>query len=120
MASDVVGNRLRNANKLSRKYLGEARKNLGNHDAFYVSLEKSLHNYLKSKLNIPTAEMSKERINELLEQRGATVEAISGFTQLMSSCEFARYTPSTAVSMQQDYDRASTVIDQLDKQLKRA
>jgi hypothetical protein len=120
MASDVVGNRLRNANKLSRKYLGEARKNLGNHDAFYVSLEKSLHNYLKSKLNIPTAEMSKERINELLEQRGATVEAISGFTQLISSCEFARYTPSTAVSMQQDYDRASTVIDQLDKQLKRA
>lgn len=120
MASDVVGNRLRNANKLSRKYLGDARKNLGNHEAFYVSLEKSLHNYLKSKLNIPTAEMSKERINELLEQRGATVEALSGFTQLMSSCEFARYTPSTAVSMQQDYDRASTVIDQLDKQLKRA
>lgn len=120
MASDVLGNRLRTANKLSRKYLGEARKNLGNHEAFYVSLEKSLHNYLKAKLNIPTAEMSKERINELLEQRGATPETLEPFTQLLATCEFARYTPSTVVTMQQDYDRASSVIDSLDKQLKRA
>ncbi|MDP5077851.1 MAG: BatD family protein [Nonlabens sp.] len=120
MASDVLGNRIRTANKLSRKYLSEARKNLGNHDAFYVSLEKSLHNYLKSKLNIPTAEMSKERITELLAQRGASEDSLHGFTQLLASCEFARYTPSTMVSMQQDYDRASSVIDSLDKQLKRA
>lgn len=119
MALDVVGNRMKSANKLSRKYLGEARKNLGNHESFYVSLERSLHNYLKAKLTIPTAEMSKERVDELLEQRGASHETRTSFTELLASCEFARYTPSNMVSMQQDYDKASSVIDSLDKQLKR-
>lgn len=120
LAADIVGNRIKSANRLSRKYLSEASKKLGNHEAFYVSLEKSLHNYLKSKLNIPTAEMSKERISELLELRGAQPDTREAFTQLLANCEFARYTPSTVVSMQQDYDLASSVISNLDKQLKRS
>jgi len=119
MAGDVVGNRIRTANKLSKKYLSAAKKNLGNHEQFYVSLEKSLHNYLKSKLNIQTAEMSKERVSELLVERGATPETDKEFIELLSSCEFARYTPSTDSGMQQDLNKASKVINEIDKQLKR-
>nr|WP_042291199.1 BatD family protein [Nonlabens ulvanivorans] len=119
IASDVIGNRLKTANKLSKKYLSAAKKNLGNHDQFYISLEKSLHNYLKSKLNIQTAEMSKDRVSELLLQRGATVETNKEFVELLASCEFARYTPSSDSGMQQDFDKASKVINEIDKQLKR-
>lgn len=119
LAADVVGNRIKNASKLSRKYLSDARKNLGNQEQFYVSLEKSLHNYLKSKLNIPTAEMSKDRVDNLLEIRGAQLEPRAQFIELLTSCEFARYTPATIEAMEYDYEKASNVIDMIDKQLKR-
>jgi len=119
MASDVVGNRIRTANKLSKKYLSAAKKNLGNHERFYISLEKSLHNYLKSKLHIQTAEMSKDRVSELLLERGATKETKKEFIELLASCEFARYTPSSDSGMQQDFDKAGKVINEIDKQLKR-
>ncbi|WP_431472513.1 protein BatD [Nonlabens sp. SCSIO 43208] len=117
-AADVVGNRLRNANKLSKKYLSTARKNLGNHEEFYVALEKSLHNYLKSKLSISTSEMTKNNVGQLLLDRGATVQTKQEFIKLLESCEFARYTPSTPASMREDYEKASQVLNLIDKQLK--
>ncbi|WP_124978901.1 BatD family protein [Nonlabens xiamenensis] len=117
--ADVVGNRLRRANKLSKKYLSAAKKNLGDHEQFYISLEKSLHNYLKSKLNIQTAEMSKERVDQLLEERGANAEVRAEFVALLASCEFARYTPSSEASMKEDYDKAGQVLNSIDKQIKK-
>ncbi|WP_436798787.1 hypothetical protein [Maribacter confluentis] len=47
IAGDVAGNKVRKANKLARKYLSAAKKELGNKDSFYVALERALHNYLK-------------------------------------------------------------------------
>jgi F0F1-type ATP synthase epsilon subunit len=117
--ADVTGNRIRTANRLSKKHLSTARKNLGNHEQFYIALEKSLHNYLKSKLRITTAEMSKDRVDELLEERGAHIDARKEFTELLSSCEFARYTPSSQATMKEDYEKAGKVLNAIDKQLKR-
>lgn len=119
MASDIVGNRIRSANKLSRKYLSDASKKIGDQEAFYVSLEKSLHNYLKSKLNLQTTEMSKDRVDILLADRQANEQTRIDFIQLLATCEFARYAPSNIENMKQDYEKASTVINALDKQLKK-
>ncbi len=69
IASDVVGNKVKRANKLARKYLSKAKKELGNKDSFYVALEKALHNYLKAKLKIETSEFSKDKISELLHKK---------------------------------------------------
>ena len=115
--NDVKGNRLRKADKLARKYLGDAKKSLGDQTAFYLALEKCLHNYLKARLNIQTSEMSKERISQLLQDRGVTVETTAAFLKLLESCEFARYTPSSSDAMQHDYEQASRVISEIDKQL---
>ena len=115
--NDVKGNRLRKADKLARKYLGDAKKSLGDQTAFYLALEKCLHNYLKARLNIQTSEMSKERISQLLQDRGVTVETTAAFLKLLESCEFARYTPSSSDAMQHDYEQASRVILEIDKQL---
>ena len=117
--ADVVGNRIRTANKLSKKYLCTAKKNLGNHELFYISLEKSLHNYLKSKLNIQTADMSKDKVNELLAQKGSSLETRTEFTELLASCEFARYTPSSEATMKEDYEKAGRVLNDIDKQIKK-
>lgn len=117
LANDVLGNKIKKANKLARKYLFEAKKNLGDQKAFYIALERALHNYLKAKLHIQTSEMSKDRIVELLEERTADPATTKEFISLIESCEFARYTPSSNVEMHRDYENAARVISELDKQL---
>ncbi|WP_081208363.1 BatD family protein [Salegentibacter sediminis] len=117
IAGDEKGKRIKKADRLARKYLSEAKKKLGDQKEFYEALERSLHNYLKAKLHIQTAEMSKEKISAILKEKGINDEDIMAFTNLLKSCEFARYTPASQVSMEQDYDKAVTVISTLDKQL---
>ena len=117
LANDVRGNRIRKADKLARKYLSEAKKNLGNQEQFYIAMERALHNYLKAKLQIQTSEMSKDRIGRLLRERSVEEQTAIEFIGLLESCEFARYTPSSRSAMQQDYDKASRVIAGIDKQL---
>ena len=115
--ADFEGNRIRKADRLARKYLGESKKSLGDKESFYVALEKALHNYLKAKLRIETSDLSKEKITALLSQRKANETTISEFLSLLKSCELARYTPSTRVEMKMDYDKASKTISMLDKQI---
>ena len=117
IASDVVGNKIKKANRLARKYLSAAKKTLGDKTAFYVALEKALHNYLKAKLKIETSEFSKDKIAALLIEKQIDATTKDGFISLLENCEMARYSPFSDVQMQQDYNKASEVISYLDKQL---
>ncbi len=117
MDSDVVGNRMRQSNKLAKKYLSEAQKELQNKEPFYIALEKALHNFLKAKLNIETSEMSKENIRELLSSRNANPETVSDFIKLTENCELARYAPASNDTIRYDYDKAVTIISSLEKQI---
>ena len=114
--ADVYGNRIRKADKLAKKYLSRAKKVLGKKEAFYVAMEKALHNYLKAKLHIETSDLSKDKIKILLSERGVEQETITDFNSIMENCELARYTPITAVTMQEDYDKAAKTITLIDKQ----
>ncbi len=114
---DVAGNRIRQSNKLAKKYLSEAKKQIGNKELFYIALEKSLHNFLKAKLHIETSEMSKDRIREILLSRNAQQKTVDDFIRLVENCEFARYAPSSATAVQQDYEKAATLISELEKQI---
>ena len=117
IASDVEGNKIKRANKLARKYLSAAKKALGSKESFYVALEKALHNYLKAKLKIETSEFSKDKISSLLSEKNVDEATREGFVGLLKNCEMARYSPFSDVQMQQDYNKASEVISQLDKQI---
>jgi hypothetical protein len=114
---DVAGNKIKLSNKLAKKYLSEAQKEIGNKEPFYIALEKSMHNFLKAKINIETSEMSKEKISEILLERKANPESISAFINLTENCEFARYAPSTSTAIQQDYEKAVSIISELEKQI---
>ena len=116
-ANDLIGNRTRKADKLARKYLSQAKKLLGNKEAFYIALEKALHNYLKAKLQIETSEISKERITELLSSKGVDKEVSNKFIAVLDDCDFARYAPVTDVMMEEEYHKAKEVITKIDKQL---
>jgi hypothetical protein len=116
--NDVLGNKIKKSNALAKKYLGDAKKHLGNKEPFYIALEKAMHNFLKAKLHIETSEMSKEKISELLLSRKANAETVSDFIQLTENCELARYAPSSETAIQQDFDKAVTIISALEKQIK--
>jgi hypothetical protein len=115
--SDVVGLKLRRAEKLAKKYLSEAQKQLGKKEAFYEALERALHNYLKAKLGIETAEISKENITDILEKKNTNEATIKQFIDVLKASDFARYTPITDTEMKQEFERAKQVIVALDKQL---
>lgn len=116
--NDVEGNKLRKSNKLAKKYLSDAKKNITDKATFYEALERALHNYLKAKLNIETTEFSKERISELLSDKKVAGVIIDDFISILKSCEFARYTPTSNVSINEDYNKAVNVIASIDKQIR--
>ncbi|SDG59415.1 Oxygen tolerance [Flavobacterium omnivorum] len=117
MNSDITGNRIRMNNRLAKKYLSEAKKQINNKELFYIALEKAMHNFLKAKLHIETSEMSKDNIQELLLSRNAKPEAVNDFIALTENCEVARYAPSSSVTIQQDFDKAVFIISELEKQI---
>ena len=117
IAGDVEGSRLRVANRLSKKYLGEAKKNLKNKTLFYYALERALYNYLKARLKIKADDFSKDKIAEILSDKKLAGAEIQSFIALLENCEVARYSPATDAKMQQDFDQALSVISNIDKKL---
>lgn len=116
-AGDVFGNKIRKADRLARKYLSQAKKQLGNQEAFYIALEKALHNFLKAKLHVETSDISKEKITEILQSKGVELSTIEEFMAVLNDCDFARYTPTTNVKMTQELEKAKEVITKIDKYL---
>jgi hypothetical protein len=107
----------RKANKLAKKYLSESKSQLNDSKAFYLALEKALHNYLKAKLRITTSELSKEKIEALLNKKGAKETDITSFLTLLKNCEMARYSPISESEINEDYNQAKNTLAQLDKNL---
>ena len=116
LSSDTKGFKSRRANKLAKKYLSEAKINLIKKDIFYISLEKALHNFLKSKLSIETSDYTKEKINRLMKEKNIENDSIESFIKLIENCEYARYTPASNVAINNDYENAVKVISEIDKQ----
>ena len=114
---DTEGVRMRTANRMARKYLSEAKRNLNNSEEFYVALERALHNYLKAKLEMETSDFSKEKIKNILSQIGVEESLVNDFVSVLENCEFARYTPSSVKAMEQDFANTAKMITQIDKQL---
>ncbi|WP_372745208.1 BatD family protein [Lutibacter sp.] len=116
-AGDIFGNKIRLADKLAKKYLSQAKKQLGKKEAFYIALEKALHNFLKAKLQIETSDISKEKISEILKNKGVEESTINQFVEVLNDCNFARFTPITNVEMEAEFEKAKDVITKLDKHL---
>ena len=116
-SSKLKESKSRRANKLAKKYLSDARKNLENKDMFYVALEKALHNFLKSKLFIETSDYSKEKISKLLYSKDIEKESLELFIKLIENCEFARFTTASEFKINNDYENAVKVITKIDKEI---
>lgn len=121
--ADVAGAKNRKATKMAMKRLRLAgtflRQNL--YTAFYEELHKALLGFMSDKLNVPVAELSKERIAEILSEGGVPASLIDSFVGLIDACEFARYSPSAGnEAMTAHYEAALDVISSVDSNMKTA
>ena len=107
---DTVARAQRQRKRLIAQYLSEAKAQQNNPMAFYAALERSLHLFLKAKLKLETSGLSKENIRTLMTRQRVDPEAVQRLIGLIERCERARYAPTTAVDVQNDYSEAEEVI----------
>ena len=116
-SEDSASKKQREAQYLARKYLSSAKKAFHDQVAFYEALERALHNYLKAKLKIETIELSKDKIESLLLDKKVKAQTALDFVSVIENCELARYAPGRSVSVKRDYEKASSIIASIDRQL---
>ena len=116
--ADITRVRYKHANKVAKKRLKAAAKLLaeGNKAAFYEEIERAAVSYLSDRLSIPTADLSKDTIAEILRGKNVPAELIAEVKDVLSTAEFARYAPSADSQMQTLFDRTTELINQLENQ----
>ena len=119
--ADVVGSKNRKATKMALKRLHLAntflKQNL--YTAFYEELHKALLGFISDKLNIPSAELSRERITEALAEGGVAPSLTETFIGILDACEYARYAPTAGnEAMAAHYTSALDVISSIDSDMK--
>ena len=119
--ADVAGTKTRKATKMALKRLHLAgtflKQNL--YTAFYEELHKALLGFISDKLNIPVAELSRERISEAMKNGNVDDSHINAFLEILDACEFARYSPSADnEAMAAHYEAAVDVISSIDSNMK--
>ena len=119
--ADIALMRNKHANKVARKRLKVAAKNLklGNKEVFYDEVLKALWGYVSDKLAMPIAELNKENIAARLQSKEVTDAKIKEFIDLLNDCEFARYAPADdAKEMDNVYSRTMALITEMEQMIK--
>ena len=119
--ADVVGTKNRKATKMALKRLHLAdtflKQNL--YTAFYEELHKALLGFISDKLNIPVAELSRDRITDALVAGNVDKGHVDRFIGILDACEFARYAPDSGHdAMAAHYADAVEVISSIDSNMK--
>jgi hypothetical protein len=117
--SDIVLVKSRKAARVASQRLATAGRELaaGNERAFFEEIAKGLYGYLSDKLNIPVAKLSKENITEKLKARLVGESVILELNDTIERCEMARFAPEVTLSQQQIFEKAKTVIHEIEKEL---
>jgi tetratricopeptide (TPR) repeat protein len=119
--ADVVGTRNRKATKMAlrRLHLADTFLKQDLHTAFYEELHKALLGFISDKLNIPAAELSRDRIAESLKVENVDEKYVETFIGILDACEFARYAPDSGhEAMAAHYQNAVDVISSIDSNMK--
>ena len=120
--ANVTKVRNKNANKMAVKRLKLAAKLLkeAKQEAFYEEVLKALWGYISDKMNIPVASLSKDNVEQQLQQHGVDKVLSDEFLRILNECEFARYAPSSIVGgMDKVYVAAIEVISKMENSIKR-
>ncbi|MCB9171050.1 MAG: BatD family protein, partial [Flavobacteriales bacterium] len=115
-AQDVTGQRRRRADRVARQRLKEAEQALSSDDReqFYAAMTKALQGYLADRFGLGVAEVTPEVIGARLADRSDGQELSRSVSDLIATCEMARYAPIEGRPRKDLYDEAVRSIRQIE------
>jgi hypothetical protein len=111
----------RRANKVAiQRFRTAARFLKGeNKHAFYEEMLRALWGYMGDKFNIPVANLTKENVREELNKRNVQPELAQRFSEIISRCDEAQYSPIADTRMSDIYNEGVEFISKLESVIKR-
>lgn len=119
--SDMVAFNSRRADKLARKRLKKAAVALRRNDSdkFYDELLIALWGYLGDKLKMPTSELMRDNVRQVLVSRGVKEDVIDTFIKIIDDAEFAKYSSAGgSADLNRSYREAVDIINRLENEFK--
>ena len=90
-----------------------------NRHAFYEEMLRALWGYMSDKFNIPVANLTKENVREELNKRGVSQELSQSFSEIISQCDEAQYSPLAGARMSDVYNAGVDFISKLESVIKK-
>ena len=117
--ADVIGRKQRNAGKQTMKRLQAAQAILSGKATgdFHAAVINALHGFIADTFNIGQADLSTERIQAELSERGIDVSLTGRLLKLIETCQYAQYAPGSSQDKQATFDEAVSVINSLTHEL---
>lgn len=114
--ADITRMRYKKANKVAQRRLRAAEQLLRQNkkEAFFEEIERAAWTYLSDRLSIPTAQLNKENIAQILCNKGVSEYLVKEILHVLATAEFARYAPSSDHAMQDIYNDTTRIINQLE------
>ena len=114
--ADITRMRYKKANKVAQRRLRAAEQLLRQNkkEAFFEEIERAAWTYLSDRLSIPTAQLNKENIAQILCNKGVSEYLVKEILHVLATAEFARYAPSSDYAMQDIYNDTTRIINQLE------
>lgn len=120
--SDMIALNSKRADKLARRRLRKAASAMksGNRERFYDELLRALWGYLGNKLKMPTSELLRDNVRQVLASRGISESTIDMFIKMIDEAEFAKYSSSGGTEdLKTVYEDAVSTINQLEGEFKK-
>ena len=116
--ADVTRMRYKKANKVAQRRLKMAEQLLQQNkkEAFFEEIERAAWTYLSDRLSIPTAQLNKENIAQILTEKAVPEATIKQMLHVLSTAEFARYAPTSDSAMHELYEDTIKIINQLESE----
>ncbi len=90
-----------------------------NEKAFYKEVLSAIWGYMSDKFNIPVANLTKESVRRELTKRGVSQELVSSFSDVVTICDEAQYSPMASAQMNEVYMKALKMISNIETEIKR-
>lgn len=109
------------AEKIAKSHLSTAHGHLqsGQSSAFYEAVSRALLGYACRKFNIPLAALTRENLQQKLQETSLPQEQIAQFSQIVQTCDSALYAGmDNTNSMEETYKNAQAILVQMERVLK--
>jgi len=109
------------ANKVAVQRFRAAKRYMEEQDrrAFFEEMLRALWGYMSDKFNIPVANLTKENVREELQMRGVAADEAQRFTEIITRCDEAQYSPAASVRMNDVYAEGVELISRIESVIKR-